>query len=217
MTPIDPFERHLPSRLEQLAEPQVPAYLDDLLARTSRDRQRPAWTFLERWLPMALITNTGARPRPLRSAWMLLLLAAVSVALIAGLAIAGTRVIGLVGPIERLNGNAVVTPGDSQVLAYSVFERGDYDGDVYTIHADGTNKRHIGRGFDPIWSPDGSKIAFYSNPGGLAKCCDGWDLMVADAAGVRLLADRIGCHGLGDGSGAPAWSPDSRFISRTCT
>jgi Tol biopolymer transport system component len=212
MTPIDRFERHLTDRLTELADPHVPDYFDDLLTRTGRSRQRPAWTFIERWLPMALLTQSGARVRPMRQTWQLLVVLAITLALVAGLAIGGARLLGLVPPVDRLNGTSVVTSAEAAVLAYSVFERNDYDGDVYTIRADGTGKRHVGRGFDPIWSPDGSMIAFYSNPGGLADCCDGWDLMVADPSGVRLLANRIGCHGLGDGAGAPVWSPDSRFI-----
>ena len=71
MTPIDRFERHLPDRLAELANAHVPDYFDDLLTQTGRSRQRPAWTFIERWIPMALLTQSGARVRPIRQTWQL--------------------------------------------------------------------------------------------------------------------------------------------------
>ena len=63
MTPIDRFERQLPDRLAELAGARTPDYFDDLLAQTARTRQRPAWTFLERWLPMDLATPRAATAR----------------------------------------------------------------------------------------------------------------------------------------------------------
>ena len=46
----------LPELLERdRAAPRTPDYLDDLLRQTARTRQRPAWTFPERWLPMVAI------------------------------------------------------------------------------------------------------------------------------------------------------------------
>ena len=59
MMPTDRFERQLPALLEDLAEPRTPDYLDDLLWQTAHTSQRPAWTFLERWLPMADIATTA--------------------------------------------------------------------------------------------------------------------------------------------------------------
>ena len=52
MMPTDRFERQLPALLTELAEPRTPDYLDDLLWQTANTSQRPAWSFLERWLPM---------------------------------------------------------------------------------------------------------------------------------------------------------------------
>ena len=52
MTSIDQFERHLPAALADLGESTTPDYLTDILGRTARTRQRPAWASLERWLPM---------------------------------------------------------------------------------------------------------------------------------------------------------------------
>ncbi len=61
MTTPTRLERNLPRILGDLSAAPTPEYLDDVFARTGRMRQRPAWTFPERWLPMADIT----RPRAL--------------------------------------------------------------------------------------------------------------------------------------------------------
>jgi sugar lactone lactonase YvrE len=97
MTPIDRLERRLPDGLTDLADPRVPSYLDDILADTARKRQRPAWSFLERWLPMTLVLRRPATAPPLRAAWVLILAAALALALAGGALVAGTRML-LSGP-----------------------------------------------------------------------------------------------------------------------
>ena len=59
MTPIDRFERQLPTALTDLADPRTPDYLVDILGQTARTRQRPAWANPGRWNPMS-----GLRGRP---------------------------------------------------------------------------------------------------------------------------------------------------------
>lgn len=60
MTPIDRFERDLPIALADLADEPTPDYFIDILGRTARSRQRPAWAIPGRWFPtMPAIT---ARP-----------------------------------------------------------------------------------------------------------------------------------------------------------
>ena len=109
------------------------------------------------------------------------------------------------GSASAQPGAAATSPGGEAVLAFGSIDQGD--GDIFTIRADGTERRHVAKGFDPVWSPDGSMIAFFANsPTG------GWDLMVADATGVRTLTDGVPCLALDQGQGAPTWSPDSRFV-----
>jgi hypothetical protein len=60
MTTPSRIERNLPGILGELSAAPTPDYLDDVFARTGRMRQRPGWTFPERWLPMADITRTRA-------------------------------------------------------------------------------------------------------------------------------------------------------------
>jgi hypothetical protein len=51
MTAVTRLERDLPAILGDLSAGPAPDYLDDVFGRTGRSRQRPAWTFPERWLP----------------------------------------------------------------------------------------------------------------------------------------------------------------------
>jgi hypothetical protein len=76
-------------------------YLDDVFARTARMRQRPAWTFPERWIPMADIP----RPRafafapPLRTIAVALILIALIVA--AAVLFVGSQAGRLPAPLAR--------------------------------------------------------------------------------------------------------------------
>ena len=58
MTTPTRIERELPGILGDLSAGPAPDYLNDVFGRTGRMRQRPAWTFPERWLPMADITRS---------------------------------------------------------------------------------------------------------------------------------------------------------------
>ena len=66
MTTNDAFGRTLSAWLHEDAEHHVPDHLDEVLARSVASRQRPAWSSLERWLPMDLTTRVSAftLPRP---------------------------------------------------------------------------------------------------------------------------------------------------------
>jgi hypothetical protein len=52
MTSPQRLERDLPMILGDLAMGPYPDYIDDVLLTTARRRQRPAWMFAARWLPM---------------------------------------------------------------------------------------------------------------------------------------------------------------------
>ena len=76
-------DRELSVLLADLYVEPAPSYRFDVLAQTSRMRQRPRWTFLERWLPMALARRRAWAPAfPMRpvlvvAALILLVLALV--------------------------------------------------------------------------------------------------------------------------------------------
>lgn len=81
------------------------------------------------------------------------------------------------------------------------------DGTIYVMDADGTNETSLGPGRSPSWSPDDSKIVFG----------DGKAIMVmgADGSNRTSLVD-FQFPGVPDGTteiGAPAWSPDDRWIA----
>ena len=59
---LDRFEREIPELMDSLAPTRRPDYFDDMLLATARTRQRPAWSALERWLPMGEIARSVPRP-----------------------------------------------------------------------------------------------------------------------------------------------------------
>jgi Tol biopolymer transport system component len=76
-----------------------------------------------------------------------------------------------------------------------------YGGDFYTINADGTGLRRITDGTDPVWSPDGTQIAFarLRDPRGI------W-LVNADGSGERQIFDWP------RQTGYLSWSPEGEEI-----
>lgn len=85
MSTFEPYGRlpgELPGLLVDIASPRIPDYTDDVLAVTAATRQRPRWTFLERWLPMIITRQRVAMPalpwRPLLAVVAILALVAAS-------------------------------------------------------------------------------------------------------------------------------------------
>jgi Tol biopolymer transport system component len=115
----------------------------------------------------------------------------------------------------------LVRPGDERYPTYSpdgtqLLFRGDDDGadvsgdeDIFVQDLETKVVRRVteGGGTDtaPAWSPDGSKIAFYSNRDG------DMEIWVVNADGTdlwQLTFNEVHDEG-------PAWSPDGRFIAFT--
>ena len=74
------------------------------------------------------------------------------------------------------------------------------DGQIYRARADGTGLVALGSGYDPIWSPDGQRVAFSRD----------FDLYVMDADGANV--QRVGGNP-GVGASWPTWSPDGRRLA----
>jgi hypothetical protein len=90
MTTDRHLERDLPTILGEISRGRYPDYIDDVLATTAQRRQRPAWTFPERWLPVELVTTRVPTTRiPWRQLGALALLAILLASAIA--AFVGTR------------------------------------------------------------------------------------------------------------------------------
>src|SRR6185312_13093665 len=145
-----------------LAAARVPDYFDDMLRQTARTRQRPAWSALERWLPMGVI----ARPLPVRPVpWRLLAVAAVILLLaVSALAYVASRPHQLPAPFGlAANGQ----------LYYA-----DPAGDIFSVDPTSLQAKAIITGGDgfitPLPSRDGRSLIFERATG------DQFTVMAAD-------------------------------------
>ena len=162
--------------------------LDVVLTNTRRTRRLPGWVLPERWIPVQLTMRFQPIPRLVPILLLIaLLLAAVAVAM-------------TVGSPPRLP--APFGLAANGLLAY------DANGDILVTNSDGTGARPLVRGVrnaaGPIFSPDGTRIAFWG---------DGSpdSLYVANADG-SALAKVSGDLWIATDK-APAWSPDGRSIA----
>ena len=163
MTLNDGFDRVVSHWLDDQAGRGAPGYLDDVLARTTRTRQRPAWSSLERWLPMETTLHFAPAPR---MAWLLVALAAL-------------LVVGLVATFIGSQQTSVMTNG---AVIY-----GSKDGDIYVFDpATGKSTPLVstpGRDTKPFFSRDGAMFAFVRNP---TANPGRYALTIADAHGTTL-------------------------------
>ena len=174
MTARDDVTGILSAWLDEQAGHRTPDYLHETLARTVRTRQRPAWSSLERWLPMDLALRAGATA-PVRLG-RLLIVAAVILALIAiAVAAAGSR-----GPrVPAPFGLAA----NGSISSWS-------NGDIFVSDADGGNLRPLIAGttndVGPLHTRDGTRLAFW-------RLLDAHTTQVmmanADGSGIRPLTD----------------------------
>jgi dipeptidyl aminopeptidase/acylaminoacyl peptidase len=166
MTTPTRLERSLPSILGDLAAGPIPDYIDDVLVQTARKRQRPGWTFPERWLPMADITSRRTFvPRiPFRAIGVALVIVAL---LLAAIAV-------YVGSNQRL-------PAPFGVAANGVIAFADSTGAILTADpSTGTSSVIVaGSGHErPTFSPDGTRLAFVQ-----ANGTGAFDVVVTDPLG----------------------------------
>ena len=59
-----------------------------------------------------------------------------------------------------LNSNSASMQTASNTIVFERYDSAVRYTKVFTMNADGTNVTDLGRGFDPVWSPDGTKIAY---------------------------------------------------------
>ncbi|MBC7877833.1 MAG: PD40 domain-containing protein [Anaerolineales bacterium] len=81
------------------------------------------------------------------------------------------------------------------------------EGDIFVVNADGTGRTqitdHPAEDFDPVWSPDGTQIAFRTHRDGDEEVY----LMNADGSDQRNLSNAPRTDY------SPAWSPDGQWIA----
>jgi Tol biopolymer transport system component len=191
MTYNDGFDRTVSEWLTDQAGHSKPDYLDEVLSRTTRTRQRPAWSSLERWLPV--LSTTRFAPVP-RMAWLLVVLGLV-LALGAAAAFIGSRTRPLPPPFGMVG---------SQTLLY-----GGADGDIYALDPATNESRPVITGPTtdrlPSLSPDGTRFVFNRQESELVPATP-W-IANTDGSGIRLLDE--GAHGLS----LVEWSPDSARLA----
>ncbi len=169
MTSESRFERGLSAILEDLYLGPTPDYRDEVMAVATAGRQRPAWTFPGRWIPMADFAGRSAFvPRvPWRSIGVALLI--IALLAIAVVAYVGSRPVRVPPPFG---------PARNGLIAYAA------DGDVFTGDpvTGATSPIVVGNEIDglPTFSRDGTRIAFLRQ---VLNSAGSFQLAVVDSAG----------------------------------
>ena len=160
------FELELPLILDDIAAAPYPDYIDDVLETTARGRQRPGWTFPERWLPMDITTTPVPTTRlPMRQ---LGVLALIAILLASALAV-------YVGSQSRTELPPPFGIARNGLIAYHV------DGDILVVDAKTGETASIvatpDQDLDPRFSRDGTHLVFRRASDGRSR------LFVTDLSG----------------------------------
>jgi Tol biopolymer transport system component len=194
MNRYDALDRELRAWFVDAPVPRTPGFRDDVLQQTAQLRQRPRWSFLERWLPVTVVRFRRRRtfpPVPWRTigvlAALVLLLAAVAVYV-------GSRQERLPPPFGLAGSGHV---------AYA------QNGDIFTVDPATGLRQQITSGpetdVEPRWSPDGTRLAFLRGTQ-LATA-----LIVVDGMTGETIARSPSQPNVD--TDTMAWSPDGRMIT----
>jgi Tol biopolymer transport system component len=198
MTSFDRFEYRLPALLDELAVPRLPDYANDLFARTAATRQRPGWTFPERWLPMSALTRRFAAAPNIP--WRVgVVVALLIVAALIGLLVAGSRVTRVPAPFG---------PAGNGVIPY-ISNGNLFIGDLRT----GTSRLLVDGSGDmgqPQFSPDGTRVAYIQLASGTAQQLINIFVVRSDGSNVKQITPQP----IVDADWKQiSWTPDSRRIA----
>lgn len=145
------FDRDLGELVDELAQPRFPEYFDEVLDRAVARRQRPAWTFPERWFPMGILTRRLplVPALPVRMAGVLLILI---------LLLTVSVILGIGSLLDQQRPAPPFGLASNGVMAFS------RDGDIHTVDPRTGETRLIVGGPDtdiaPWFSNDGSSVVF---------------------------------------------------------
>src|SRR5262249_39735042 len=158
MTHRDDLELTLTAWFDADAAKRAPDGLaDTVIARVKRTRRRPTWRVPERWLPM----QATLRLRPLLQPVLRPIPLLITVALI--LALVGVAI--LAGGTHRVP--LPFGPARDGLIAYQV------NNQIVVSNVDGSRAKSLSRpdslDANPIWSRDGTKVAYLSVPASGAK------------------------------------------------
>jgi Tol biopolymer transport system component len=189
----DAFERRVSNWLHADAEHRVPDHLEAVLRRTGMERQRPAWSSLERWLPMDT-TFSGRVAPAFRPIGPLFVAALLVLALLAALLIVGSR-------------PQLPPPYGPAMTGLTLRAEG---GDIYLVDPVTQERTKITSGPEwdsyPVFSRDGTKLAFLRQA---LHSSSPTTLMVANPDGSDLRSATGYLEGIESGD----WSGDGSYIA----
>lgn len=228
----DDFDRELTTWLDLVAPSRAP---DDLLPvaldRTARLRQRPGWLVSERWTTMHWTLSATRIPRP---AFALLIVALITLAIVAASIIAGAgrqppalprlAIAFTVGNGPAAYLGAMTSTGTDPTLLARASDTGSWTQDgsrlligsrrdgghdeVYVINPDGTGQTQLTQSTHnssaAVLSPDGLRIAY--NVDTTDSGCYEIFVMNADGSGPTQLTPD------GDCNWGPSWTHDGRRL-----
>lgn len=183
------LDRQVKTYFEARSTHQAPdGLIEAARAGVERTRQRPAWAVAEWWLG-----SMGRRVAP------------------------GTRLVVLAGVIGLvlLSFALAIVIGSSRHrlpppfgLAKPGLVAFDQGGHIFVANGDGTGRLQVTSGpdtdFRPIWSPDGTSLAYESRHADLT-----WAVIVTSADGVHRVSLADGLSEVG----GITWAPDSRRVA----
>ncbi len=186
-------EQDLRDRLALLGGTSSDDDLDDILGRTARTRQRPAWTFPGRWLPM--LSQSYPQPHAAQLPWFRVWVLAVLVLLAIALAVGAAIMVGSRSSPGPNLANAAALPPTACPAGTTL-----HSGDIATIAGGGTG--------GPASDGSAAVARTLSAPGAIAVDAAGSVYFTDDASAIIW---RVGSDGILKAVTGPA--ADTGFIT----